>query len=368
MSDKDVRVSWQVNLAVFVALIVFFIIIYTMGDIATPFVIAILLAYILNPAAEYLKKFNVPRAVSGVGIAALMFTTLGVALAVSVYVLQIEISSLISNFPQYVDNFRSQYYPHIKSFVEGFTGPQADLEFDALQQRVRTELSNISPSSYASAAGYIVTAISGTVSFMVAMFTVLLIPVLLVYFIIDFTRFREGFYGLMPDDYRDDVMHKLTQVKTVLKDFALGQLTVALILGGLYSIGLWLVGIDLPMIVGFGAGIGNMIPYFGTGSGVLISEILILLKYHDIFHAVMVLVVFGVVQSIGDYLITPRVVGNKLGLHPLVIILALLVFGKLLGFVGMVIAVPVAAVIKVFFSDFIRDYKGSGFFKSGERG
>jgi predicted PurR-regulated permease PerM len=166
----------------------------------------------------------------------------------------------------------------------------------------------------------------------------------------------------MPKGYREEIVERLKEVEGVLRDFVKGQLMVAFIMGILYSIGLAAVGVDMPILVGMLSGFGNLVPYLGTTLGLAASIVLVLLKYHDLMHPGFVILVFILVQTAEAYVITPKVVGNKLGLHPVVIILSLLVFGKLLGFVGVILAVPIAAVLKVFIKSFVGSYMGSSLY------
>jgi predicted PurR-regulated permease PerM len=201
--------------------------------------------------------------------------------------------------------------------------------------------------------------ISGAMDYFLAALNILLIPVLMAYFLVDFERMKEAVVGCLPVASKAHIVEKLREVETVLRDFVKGQLMVAFIMGVLYCIGLWIVGVDMPVLVGMSAGMLNLVPYLGTTLGIVVSIVLVLLKFQDLMHPILVLAVFGAVQAIEAYVITPMVVGEKLGLHPLIILFALVVFGHLLGFVGILLAVPVAAVLKVFIAGFLRDYKAS---------
>ena len=199
-----------------------------------------------------------------------------------------------------------------------------------------------------------------------AALNLLLVPVIMAYLLVDFDRFKNAFLGSLPRDHKEAVLGKLAEVEGVLRAFLKGQLMVSLIMGVLYCIGLWAVGVDVPILVGMSAGLLNLVPYLGTTLGALVSIALVLLKYHDLLHPLLVVGVFAAVQAIEGYVVTPKVVGERLGLHPVVIILSLVVFGHLLGFVGILLAVPIAAVLKVFISGFLKDYKASSLYAGGE--
>jgi len=344
-----------VNLGVFAALLVFFLLAYALGQTIAPFIVALLLAYILNPAVEALKRRGVPKAFAVVGFAVLILALAAGTLFGTVLVVKSEIHTLIDNLPSYIETFRVRYFPAVREYLD-----LGDMELDEVYAQVKDSLLHLSPQSYTSALGYIGAFFAGTVNIFISIAALLLIPVLMVYILMDFDKMRSSLLRVLPGTYREDIVSKLRQVEAVLRDFVKGQLVVALVLGVLYSIGLTLAGVDMPLLVGMGAGLGNLVPYLGTTLGVIVSIILVLLKYHDVMHPVLVVLVFVVVQTLEAYVVTPKIVGDKLGLHPVIVILSLLVFGKLLGFVGLIVAVPVAAVLKVFITDFVRDYMESG--------
>lgn len=350
-------ISWRVDLAVFSALLVFCFLTYALGEAVTPFIIAMLFAYILNPAVERLEMRGVPRGVA-VGIFAFLFLSAlaGIFIA-TVMVLKWEIPKLIENLPRYVDTVKTEYLPNIQQTL-GVT-----VDVDSMVADLKERLVHLSAENYASAAGYAVSIVSGTVNVIFALVSVFLVPVLMIYLLIDYKIMKDGALDILPKGYREDIVARLREVEGVLRDFAKGQLMVAFIMGVLYSIGLAIVGVDMPILVGMLSGFGNLVPYLGTTLGIAASIILVLLKYHDLMHPGFVVLVFIMVQIVEAYVITPKVVGNKLGLHPVVIILSLLVFGKLLGFAGIMLAVPLAAVLKVFIKSFVESYMGSSLYE-----
>jgi predicted PurR-regulated permease PerM len=349
-------IPWRVDLGVFLVLLVFCLLTYLLGEAVTPFVIAMLFAYILNPAVDYLERRKVPRGVA-IGIfAALFFAAIAGAFVGIVMVLKYEIPQLLANLPGYIETVKTDYLP----FVQRVLGVTLDL--DRMVADLKERLGHLSAENYASAAGYAFTIVSGTVNVLFALVGVFLVPVLMIYLLFDYKKMKAGALDIMPRGYREVIIARLREVEGVLRDFVKGQLMVAFIMGILYSIGLAIVGVDMPILVGMLSGFGNLVPYLGTTIGLGISVILVLLKYHDLMHPGFVILVFILVQTAEAYVITPKVVGNKLGLHPVVIILSLLVFGKLLGFAGVILAVPIAAVLKVFIKSFVVSYMNSSLY------
>ncbi len=359
MAEKKVKskVSWRVNLGVFVALVIFFVLAFALGQSIRPLVFALLFSYALNPGVKSLVRRRFPRWLAVLTLFIFFVIVAAAIIGSLVFILMKEVPVLVSRFPEYLETFKREQFPVISSYL----GLQST-DFDTLTKEVIARLTHLSPKSYSDAAGYVVRILSGTLNIVYSAFLIILIPVLMIYILMDYQKMEDRFLSILPPAYRDEILAKLKEVETVLKDFLKGQLLVAIILGILYSAGLWIIGVDAPFLVGMGTGILNMVPYFGTVVGIAVSIILLALKYHDFLHPALVFAVFGVVQAFEGYLITPKIVGEKLGLHPVVIIVSLLVFGEVFGFVGILIAVPVAAVLKVFLTDFVRDYMGSGLY------
>jgi predicted PurR-regulated permease PerM len=152
-------------------------------------------------------------------------------------------------------------------------------------------------------------------------------------------------------------MEKLAEIDFLLSGFVRGQLTVALMLMGLYTIGLTLVGTPSSVLLGLLSGAANIVPFRGFVVGFLPSLLLTYLQFYDWQHLSGVVIVFGVVQILAGNVITPRIVGRQLGLHPVVVLLAVLVGGQLFGFRGILLALPTTAVIKVFWRDVVAFYR-----------
>ncbi len=172
-------------------------------------------------------------------------------------------------------------------------------------------------------------------------------PVLAFYAIRDAPALRRGVAALLPAEIRDQVLASGRKVNEVVSAYLRGQLTVALILGALYGLAYALVGVPAGVLVGFAAGLLAVIPYAGPAIGLLLALVLTGLHYGIEAHLLWVLASFTLVQTVDGALITPRIVGERLGLHPVAVILGLVAGGQLLGFVGLILALPALAALKV---------------------
>ena len=213
-------------------------------------------------------------------------------------------------------------------------------------------------------AGSVVKAIfGGTVSVIASLAGVVMIPVFAFYLLRDFDRLVAYVHDLVPAGYREPVSARFREIDEAMSSFIRGQLTVAAILACLYSLGLWLVGIPLALVVGLVAGLGNMIPYVGTTIGLILATLMSLLDWHGFGHLLLVYGVFVVVEGLQGWVITPKIVGESVGLSPFTVIIAVLVFGELLGFFGVLVAVPLAAVLKILLRVLLEHYRASGFYR-----
>ncbi|MGR3178293.1 MAG: AI-2E family transporter [Candidatus Anammoxibacter sp.] len=187
--------------------------------------------------------------------------------------------------------------------------------------------------------------------------------VVTVYLLRDFDKITAKVRDLIPVSRRDKVSEIFSKIDVNLKEFFRGQITVCLILSLIYSIGLTIVGVPLSFVLGFVAGFGNVIPYVGTVVGLGLAMVITFFQFHDIQHLVLVGLVFGIGQLLEGIVITPKIIGSKLGLSPVVVIISILIWSQLLGFLGLLLAVPFTSVAKVLIDEGIARYKGSSMYK-----
>lgn len=187
--------------------------------------------------------------------------------------------------------------------------------------------------------------------------------VVMIYLLKDFDKITAKVRQLIPSSNRDKITEIFSKIDVNLKEFFRGQITVCLILSFIYSIGLTVVGVPLSFVLGFIAGFGNVIPYVGTIAGLGLTIAITFFHFHDVQHLVFVSLVFGIGQLLEGTLITPKIIGGKLGLSPIVIIVSILIWSELLGFLGLLLAVPFTSAIKVLIDEGILKYKNSSIYK-----
>jgi predicted PurR-regulated permease PerM len=272
-----------------------------------------------------------------------------------------ELSNMQLNLPAYVQHLYEITPASIKGHLGIETPDKLALRLDEILQQARSA----APDLLKPLLAFLQKALTSTVAVLIALLGYLIIPVYLFYLLLDLPQLKIFIESYIPERFRLAYNNKLAEVDAVLSGFVRGQLSVCVILAILYSVGLYVIGIDLAIAIGTLAGVTFIIPYVGTIVGICFSVAMALLKFNDIFHPLLCLGWFGFIQLLEGAIITPKIVGNTVGLHPLVAIVALLIGGQLFGIVGMLLAVPVTAVLQVFLRSLADYYRNSEFYRNG---
>ncbi len=314
--------------------------VYLLSPILTPFAVGALLAYLFDPLADKLEQWKLSRTVS-VTLVFLVISLLVFAIAlILIPALERQVSSLVRNLPSYFQWLSDNVSPWLQTTF----GIQTNL-FDF------NELTQLLKSHWESAGGLAQTVLSSvTKSSMVVvswLMNFLLIPVVTFYLLRDWDIITERVSQLIPRPYYNKVTQITQDSNSVLSSFLRGQLSVMLALGTVYTIGLWIIGIELSLLIGMGAGLVSFVPYLGTIVGLVTGVIAALVQFGDVNHIVYVLIVFGIGQLLEGFILTPWLVGDRIGLHPVAVIFSVLAGGQLFGFVGVLLGLPLAAVIMV---------------------
>ncbi len=314
---------------------------WRLSTVLTPFVLAALLAWLGDPLVDRLQANGRSRN-QAVGIVFLLMTlAFVVLLLILVPLVERQVVTLIESWPGYQAWFFNTAVP----WVEARTGLEISSWLD--QNRI-IELAR----EHWERAGGIAATVLGYVSrsgFMLIgiVINLVLVPVLAFFFLRDWDRLVERIASLIPRNHIDTVSRLARESDAVLGGFLRGQALVMLVLGLMYGVGLWLVGIDVGILIGIIGGLLSFVPYLGPAAVVVMGGIAALVQYGDWQHLLGVGVVFTVAQLIESYWLTPKLVGDRIGLHPVAVIFAVLAGGQLFGFLGMLLALPVAAVANV---------------------
>ncbi len=314
----------------------------SLQPVLTPFVVAAVLAYALTPVVDRLAALGrgrLPRLLAVVVVELVfLLAMLGLALMV-VPIVAKEIPLIREQLPQLWDRLDTTLGPWLAQF-----GIHVSLDIGSL----KAQFSKYLQANYEDAFGPLLSSLKlgGSVALTLA-FNALLIPVALFYLLADWDRFVTRVLELVPPRTRPGVDSFTHEADQVLGQYLRGQLLVMLTMAVFYSTGLALFGLDLALPIGLFTGLAMFVPYIGFGIGLLLATLAALLQFDPGKALLVVAAVYGTGQVIEGFYITPRLVGERIGLHPLAVIFALLAFGQLFGFVGVLVALPASAVLLV---------------------
>jgi predicted PurR-regulated permease PerM len=335
------------------------VILYFSSTVFLQLFIAFALAYMLNPAVVFLERKGVGR-IPGILI---VFTAALVICAGIVVFFVVSLGSEFSSMQLNLPAYARHLYEIIPATVKSYLGIETPDKIVVRMNEVISQARSMAPDIVKPILNLLREAFSSTIVFILELLGYFIIPVYLFYLLADLPRLKRFVQSFIPERYRSGYNEKLGEIDAVLVGFIRGQLSVCAILAVLYSIGLYFIGIDLAVAIGTLAGIAFIIPYMGTIIGICLSVIMALLKFHDMLHPLLCLGWFCLVQTLEGTVITPKIVGNTVGLHPLMAIIALLIGGQMFGIMGMLLAVPVTAVLQVFLRSLAAWYRESNFYR-----
>jgi len=310
-----------------------------LAPILMPFVVGGGLAYVGDPVVDRLQRLRLSRT-AAVCIVFVVLSLLGLAaLLLLVPMLYHQFLALLRNIPEWLAWLQNTVLPRL-----GYTLP-AGVQLDA------EGLKNIVTSHWSEAGG-VAQALWERVSqssklLLITFANLLLIPVVSFYLLRDWDELLAWIRGVIPPRYLPRVGQLAGEADEVLGAFIRGQLSVMAVLALYYAVALWLAGLDLALLVGLIVGAISFVPYLGSIIGVLIAVIAMLVQTQDPSSLVWIAVVFGIGQFLEGNVLTPWLVGDRIGLHPVAVIFAVMAGGQLFGFLGVLLALPVAAVVAV---------------------
>ncbi|MEO6689133.1 MAG: AI-2E family transporter [Dokdonella sp.] len=333
VTGLDLRWQWLILLIAVGAIV------YLLSPVLMPFVAAALFAYLADPIVDRLERWmGRGLAVSLVFLVVTLVVT--IILLILVPFIERQIGSFLTQLPIWLDWFQTRATPWLEARF-GISPEILDTQkiLDALRENWKeaggiaaTVLARVSKSGLA-VVGWVL--------------NLVMIPVVAFYLLRDWDVLVARIHALIPRSVEPVVMRLARESDDVLGAFLRGQLSVMVVLGAFYGIGLWSVGVSIGPLIGMIAGLISFVPYLGAITGVVIGVIAALVQYQDWAHVLLVLGVFAIGQTLEGYVLVPRLVGEKIGLHPVAVIFAVLAGGELFGFLGVLLALPVASVVVV---------------------
>jgi predicted PurR-regulated permease PerM len=328
-----------------------------LGDALTPLLISFAISYLIFPLITKLELKGIKRsyAVPSVFIALLMTTGLLLALV---------LPSLISDTQVFLKELPSSSSKAIKKIetVTSNFGYKIDLSKDSVSSYIKGHISEFSGGLLKGVTEGLKSSFSGLAKWLIAILNLFLIPLFFFYVINDYEKISKEIKSFIPKSIQPKLAHYYDLSNEVMNGYIRGQFMVALALAVLYSLGLYLVGLRFGILIGLFSGLISIIPYAGFSLGFLTAIIIALANYTGLGSIVGIATVFIIVQTLEGVIITPKLVGDKVGLSSLATMLALIIGGNLFGLVGMLAAIPIAAICKTLVKDLKAEYQQLEFY------
>ena len=332
-------------------------VLFAWSRVLFPVTIAFLLAYLTHPLATYCERRGWPRIV---GFLVVLFVLLGLLALIFVVFLPAVIHELI---------LVAKKFPAWKEAAQGYANTVlAQLEqrypdaYALLQERITGWAQENFPSIAQRLVGWLLGIITSLFGFAGILLNIILIPVIAAYLTVDYHKFTSALRLLVPRPVLPTIRRIVLDVDQVLWDFLRGQLFVAIALAVMYTAGLLIIRAPLALVIGPLAGLLSLVPYLGFILGIGFASLLILLEYQGLWQFAGVAITFGVAQTVESWVLTPKLVGDRVGLHPVWVLIALLLGGELFGLSGVIVAVPVAAALRVILGHAFRAYRESSLY------
>lgn len=325
--------------------------------LTAPVFFALVIAYLFNPFVSFVERKTI---LSRPLISSLLvfFLVLGFSFLIGILLPDFieRIKNAAVKLPQLLKQFSEKVEVISDYLTKNFSRYIGDIDImGGIENTISKSLNNLSD--------ILIKGFSSLYGVFMLLAFLVLTPIFSYYFLKDYNRIKRSLLGLIPTRHADGFGCKLQNMNTILSSFIRGQAIVVLILGLLYSVGLSVIGLPFPVLIGVLSGIGDIIPYLGTIVGLLISIIVGVAHFQSIEKVILIVLVFAVVKGSENWFFYPKIVGREVGLHFFWVLASIILFGRLFGFWGLLISIPAAAGFKVFLTDLVCYYKSSSFFK-----
>lgn len=327
---------------------------YLLSPILTPFLLAAVIAYICNPMVSRLARNNIPRTAGTILVMLLSLVAFGTLILIMVPLFQKEAGRLLDKMPAFLDMLKNHIIPWLESRLDISLEPDMEVLKEAVSEHWQ--------SAGGVAAKILPSLTSGGMAVVEFLVNLLLVPVVLFYLLRDWDVLIAQIDEMIPRYWHQQVSKLAHETDRILAEFLRGQLAVIVLMSMCYITGLWLVGLEFALPIGLVAGILVFVPYLGMIVGLTLATFAAIMQFQDWSGVIPVWIVFGAGQLLEGMLITPWLVGDRIGLHPVVVIFALMAFGQLFGFFGILLALPVSAIMLVWLRHLHQRYISSNFY------
>ena len=338
----------------FILFCLFCVVIYVLRSVLLPFVLGIILGYLFDPLVSKFQKLKISR--TAATLLAFLCVILAVVplIAVFIGVVNQELSVFIKATPDYMASLFKKTEPFLRHLQNYFPTLQAD--------NIKAIMAQNTAQVFQFGGKFLQGLFQNGMAVVNVLSLLLITPVVAFYMLRDWDVFAKKADSLLPRKSKKTIRRICKQIDKALSGFIRGQLSVCLILGIYYALSLKMVGLKFGALVGFVAGLISFMPYVGSITGFVLSMVLAFSEFNSWTHILAVIAVFIVGQFLEGNFLTPKLVGDKVGLHPVWVMFSLLAGGVLLGFLGLMIAVPVAAVIGILIREAVAKYQASNLY------
>ncbi len=335
----------------------FLVFIFLIHTILLPFVLGIFIAYFLSPAADQLQRTGAPRSLATFMVLGGFFLGLALIIVLIAPIVATQLSGLIHAAPGYLHDFQVKYEPQMRALLG--LDPESG---EDLQSNIQSTLTDHSDTVLKFAAGFAAGIFQSGMAIINFFSLILITPVVAFYLLYDWHQIIARVDNLLPRAHVHTIRQQIRIIDNTLSGFVRGQLNVCLMLGTFYAIALSFTGLKFAIIIGLGTGLLVIIPYVGMFFGMSVGLGVAFFQFEDTHKLLVILSIFAVGQIIESNFVTPKLVGEKVGLHPVWIIFGMLSGAALFGFVGVLLAVPLTAVVGVLIRFAISNYLQSGYY------
>jgi len=312
---------------------------YLLSPILTPFIAAAILAYICNPLVARLCAWKVPRTLAVVLVMSGSVLLFFLLLLIMLPLLEKEISLFLQRLPDWIEIARVKLLPQLQQWF----GAELQWDSEAVKKLLTSHWQ-----SMGGGAKQVLAWLGSSGGALVGLLGILtLVPLVMFYLLCDWDAWLAQLDHLVPRRMHETVKEVSREIDHVLAEFLRGQISVMLLMSVFYVLALWLVGLEFALPIGIVAGMLVFVPYLGMIIGLVLATLAAVMQFPSFNGVLLVWVAFGAGQLIEGMAVTPLLVGKRVGLHPLAVIFALLAFGQLFGFFGVLLALPLAAILLV---------------------
>lgn len=345
---------WFRNLIILVSALIFLLVALSLRQVLAPVFIALAIAYLFDPVIDKLEEWKVSRTWGILIVLLVLVLILSGVLLYLVPRLIDQVKELSEKIPLYWEQLETKFLPNLQTYIADH--PQ---EVEEMKTSVLEWLKVHAVQVVQGIGTGIATSLSSVGGFLSSMVGTIIVPVLAFYLLRDFDILKDRIVDILPKGKKTYIVDLFTELDNAMGNFIQGQLLVAIILSIIYSIGLTIAGCPGSLLIGCLAGFANLVPYLGIVIGFIPAVLLTYLSGNPLWQVIFAAATFIIGQMLEGMVITPKVVGESVGLHPAMVLIALMIGGSYFGIVGMILALPASAVLLVLVRRIYNGYKQS---------